>query len=173
MHKQQPHRPPRHKCKYVTCRATLHNENEKSTTISTPTKVTKRCSRENCPSPHAGLHREQKVCRPSSHVYAAASKALYRQGGSYTPPPRAPVRQHKCKYVTCHAAAHKREKHNDNRANERGKPKKCSEEPCPPPHARKRSERYAHTHTTQPTHARQGMSHNGMHTCKKERRQEG
>ena len=52
MHKQQqPHRPPRHKCKYVTCRATLRYKSEKSTTITRPTKVTKRCSRENLPSP--------------------------------------------------------------------------------------------------------------------------
>ena len=52
MHKQQQqHRPPRHKCKYVTCRATLRSANEKSTTITAPKKVTKRCSRENMPTP--------------------------------------------------------------------------------------------------------------------------
>ena len=39
MHKRQPpHRPPKHKCKYVTCRATLRNEHEIRTT-TTPTKV--------------------------------------------------------------------------------------------------------------------------------------
>ena len=37
-----------------------------------------------------------------------------------------PLRQHKYKYVTCHAAAHMREKRNDNRANERSHPKRCS-----------------------------------------------
>ena len=43
MHKQQqPHRPLRHKCKDATCRATLRYENEKSTTVTTPTKVTKK-----------------------------------------------------------------------------------------------------------------------------------
>ena len=52
IHKQQQtHRRPKRKCGYVTCRATLRYENEKSTTITTPTKVTKRCSRGNVPTP--------------------------------------------------------------------------------------------------------------------------
>ena len=170
MHKQQqPHRPSRHKCKYVTCRATLRYENKKSTTITTPTKVTKRCSRENMPTMHARLHREQKVCRPYSRIYAAASKARYRQGGSHAPPPRAPVRPHKYKYVTCHAAALKRETHNDNNTNEQREPKRCSREPCRPPHARIRSDRYAHTQTTQPPQAKQNMSRNQMNTRNKRR----
>ena len=80
MHKrQQPHRPPRHKCKYVTCRATLRNEHEIRTTTTT-TKVTTRCNRctsrrAQVPTPartpaYIGIERERRVCPP---VHAAAS----------------------------------------------------------------------------------------------------
>ena len=66
MHKRRtPHRPPRHKCKYVTCRAMPRNEHEIRTT-TTPKRVTTRCNRDvpirrhAHPRPHARLHRERK-----------------------------------------------------------------------------------------------------------------
>ena len=90
MHKrQQPHRPPRHKCTYVTCRATLRNEHGIRTT-TTPTKVTTRCNRDvptpssaHVPTPartpaYIGSERERKACPP---VHAAAS-------ATRPPPPR-------------------------------------------------------------------------------------
>ena len=90
MHKRQPpHRPPRHKCKYVTCRAMLRNDHEIRTT-TTSTKVTRRCNRDvptprraHMPDPartpsYIGSERERKVCPP---VPAAAS-------ATRPPPPR-------------------------------------------------------------------------------------
>ena len=90
MHKRHPpHWPPRHKCKYVTCRATLRNEHE-IRTATTAKRVTMRCNRDvpvprcaHVPTParkpsYIGSERERKVCPP---VHAAAS-------ATRPPPPR-------------------------------------------------------------------------------------
>ena len=89
-HKQRhQHRQPRHKYKYVTCRAKPGYANEKSTTITAPTRVAKkRCNRKSMPTPHTA--RIGSECRGTT-----------REQGSHTK-----TQQHTTTPTTRHTTSH-------------------------------------------------------------------